>query len=130
MYTFANLQIKFSHLFNHTIQLLYCTHVWINNLSCLFTLRLLCLVDIKCDDPPIPSNGDFISNGSVVTYMCEEGYVLNGNHQRFCNMATMMWNGSDPTCEGIIVMVSMTMSNKMCLFSDMWIPPTQFTMFK
>ena len=56
---------------------------------------------MKCDDPPVPSNGDFVSNGSIVTYMCEEGFVLIGNRQRFCNLTTWMWNGSDPTCEGI-----------------------------
>ena len=57
------------------------------------------LLVLKCDDPPVPSNGTFISNGSVVTYFCEEGFILVGNRQRFCNLTTWLWNGSDPTCE-------------------------------
>ena len=56
---------------------------------------------LGCADPPIPSNGQFNNNGSIVTYMCEEGFVLVGNRQRFCNLTTWMWNGSDPTCEGM-----------------------------
>lgn len=62
-------------------------------------------IDMKCDDPPVPSNGDFISNGTVVTYMCEERFVLVGNRQRFCNLTTWLWNGSDPICEGINMII-------------------------
>ena len=61
---------------------------------------------MRCDDPPAPSNGDFDNNGSIVTYMCEEGFVLVGNHHRFCDFTTWTWNGSDPTCEGIVVVMA------------------------
>ena len=64
------------------------------------------LLVLKCDDPPAPSNGDFMSNGSVVTYMCEEGFVLVGNRQRFCNLTTWLWNGSDPICESMYIQLS------------------------
>ena len=66
-----------------------------------FTSLLLLLLALKCDDPPEPSKGAFISNGSVVTYFCEEGFALVGNRQRFCNLTSWQWNGSDPTCEGM-----------------------------
>lgn len=64
-------------------------------------LTQLLNIDLKCDDPAQLSNGGFVSNGSVVTYMCEEGFILVGNRQRFCNITTWTWNGSDPLCEGI-----------------------------
>lgn len=63
-------------------------------------ILLLSSLVLKCDDPPVPSNGDFVTDGFIVTYMCEEGYILVGNRQRFCNLTTWIWNGTDPTCEG------------------------------
>ena len=66
----------------------------------------LLLVDSRmCNDLPIPSNGDVMSNGTMVTYMCEDGFTLIGNRQRLCNKTTYMWNGSDPTCEGIVALL-------------------------
>ena len=74
---------------------------------------------LACVDPPTLINGSFISNGSVVTYMCEEGFALIGNRQRFCNFKTLMFNGSDPTCEGILLqIVAMVMSN--IVFHTKW----------
>ena len=67
------------------------------------------LVDIShvrtCHDPPMPSNGSFQSDGAVLTYLCEEGFTLVGNRQRFCSKTTYTWNGSDPTCEGIVATI-------------------------
>jgi len=60
---------------------------------------------VMCVDPPVPSNGDYVNNGSVLTYMCEEGFVLVGNRVRYCNLTTWLFNGSDPTCEGIIAKI-------------------------
>ena len=60
---------------------------------------------VMCVDPPIPSNGGYVSNGSVLTYMCQEGFVLIGNRVRYCNLTTWMFNGSDPTCEGILLLI-------------------------
>ena len=86
---------------------LYIAHVMVRGISSYNSHCVLLLV-LRCDDPPAPSNSNFDNNGSIVTYMCEEGFVLVSNRQRFCNFTTWIWNGSNPTCGGIVVVMGIS----------------------
>ncbi|KAL4230224.1 Sushi [Mactra antiquata] len=68
---------------------LYCTEgVWIGSLP-------TCL----CSSPTHLDNGDFDSNGTLISYACNVGYTLNGIDIRQCLLDGTGWNGNEPTCE-------------------------------
>ena len=39
------------------------------------------------------------SPGSIATYHCNNGFVLNGDQERQCS-ETGVWSGDEPLCEG------------------------------
>ena len=43
--------------------------------------------------------------GSVATHCCDTGYTLNGGSTRSCQRDGS-WSGSDPSCEGLILITS------------------------
>ena len=60
----------------------------------------------KCDPPHEILNGSvlFLDSdresllpGDMITYMCDEGYELTGNENRFC-LRSGNWSGKDPEC--------------------------------
>ena len=59
-----------------------------------------------CSGLPNPANGQVtlsgIIEGSTATYMCDVGYILDGDEIRTCvrNSATIPgdWSDSEPTC--------------------------------
>lgn len=58
---------------------------------------------VECPALPQPDNGlvtlSGVTFGSLATYVCNAGFVLDGNVQRTC-LATGEWSGSDPSCIG------------------------------
>ena len=42
---------------------------------------------------------------SVATHTCDSGYTFNGGSTRTCR-SDGTWSGSDPTCEGLILITS------------------------
>lgn len=61
----------------------------------------------SCDPLENPQNGrvtfDGTSVGSSATYVCNIGFILNGNERRQC-LRTGEWTGTDPTCKGIVTL--------------------------
>ena len=57
--------------------------------------------EIVCEKLNNPDNGvvEFTSTifGSIATYTCNEGFVLNGNKKRECTV-TGKWSGIEPSC--------------------------------
>ena len=59
-----------------------------------------------CDPLTSPENGQVTVTsrtvGSVATYSCEEGYSLDVNVSRICQMGSDVaeWSDSEPTCLG------------------------------
>ena len=59
-----------------------------------------------CGSLTDPANGQVNHNdgttfGHTATYGCNTGYILVGDSTRTCQ-ATGNWNGSAPTCQGIL----------------------------
>lgn len=44
------------------------------------------------------------SPGSIATYHCNNGFVLNGDQERQCS-ETGVWSGYEPLCEGKTIQV-------------------------
>ena len=65
----------------------------------LFTLPDISAVDCGPLNDPENGNITFTSTGfnATATYMCNEGFVLEGNAMRICQFDDV-WSGSDPTC--------------------------------
>ena len=65
------------------------------------TLLFICDVGIDCGAPDQVVNGniDFTTTslGSVATYTCNPGDILQGNPRRTCEQ-NGQWSGSPPTC--------------------------------
>ncbi|KAM4861658.1 zona pellucida sperm-binding protein 3 receptor-like isoform 5-T6 [Thomomys bottae] len=68
-------------------------------------------VSIKCEPPPVISNGkhsggeDIFTYGSTVTYSCNPNFSLVGNASIFCtvmNKTIGVWSPSPPTCKKIV----------------------------
>ena len=57
--------------------------------------------------------------GSVATHSCDPGYTLNGGNTRSCQ-SDGSWSGSDPTCEGLILITML-----LWLLYPMALPPRQ-----
>ncbi|XP_078700194.1 uncharacterized protein LOC144926975 isoform X3 [Branchiostoma floridae x Branchiostoma belcheri] len=62
------------------------------------------LMDSQCPDPGVPDNGyrtgDDFAVGSVVSFGCNDGYVLFGQERLTCMSGdTRDWDFSPPTCE-------------------------------
>lgn len=59
------------------------------------------ILELLCPDLPDPIGGRITITsrtvGSVVTYICDEGYLLNGSPEREC-LASEMWSNTPPFC--------------------------------
>lgn len=57
---------------------------------------------VECEQLEDPDNGNVVLSGttlgSLATYSCIEGYELNGEEQRTCQM-DRTWSGVEPTCD-------------------------------
>ena len=64
-----------------------------------------CVLVVSCRDPGTPANGivlsltNGIAAGSVVTYGCNQGYILVGAGSRVCR-ANGVWSVKLPICKG------------------------------
>ncbi|XP_019639108.1 PREDICTED: CUB and sushi domain-containing protein 1-like, partial [Branchiostoma belcheri] len=63
------------------------------------------LTGFPCPDPGVPNNGyrtgDDFAVGSVVSFGCNDGYVLFGQERLTCMSGDMRyWNFSPPDCKG------------------------------
>ena len=63
-----------------------------------------------CECPPVPVNG-LITNchgaprvGTVISYHCIGGYIMEGNGSRVCHPGGN-WTGIDPICLGQFVVL-------------------------
>ena len=68
------------------------------------------LIVVNCGALTNPTNGQVshtggTTYGQTATYSCNTGYNLVGNSTRTCQ-ATGMWSGSEPTCQGMLLLVS------------------------
>ncbi|XP_013396516.1 sushi, von Willebrand factor type A, EGF and pentraxin domain-containing protein 1 isoform X1 [Lingula anatina] len=58
--------------------------------------------EIKCDAPRRPKNGEIIGSrytfGSIVTFECDAGHVIQGSHAVKC-LETGFWNATEPRCQ-------------------------------
>ena len=62
-------------------------------------------VPVNCGEPPFVDNSIIIDTEqhtfeSIVTYICHEGYKLNGQQSSTC-LATGVWSGRAPVCQPI-----------------------------
>ena len=73
------------------------------NAILIIVCTLSCTLAVDCGTLSQPNGGqvsqDGSSLGSQANYSCSEGYVLNGNSTRVCQVDGQ-WSGSEPTCEG------------------------------
>jgi len=55
----------------------------------------------NCDRLDNPANGRVVltgtSLGDTATYSCNDGYELEGDQQRMCQMSRQ-WSGREPSC--------------------------------
>ena len=80
-----------------------CTATQINSSYGIIVIKfhfLLCIA-ADCDRLDNPANGTVVltgtSMGDTATYSCNNGYELEGNRQRMCQM-NRQWSGSEPSC--------------------------------
>ena len=63
----------------------------------------ICVIAIDCGSLSAPSNGQIsittTTFGSMTTYSCDPGYILDGNSSRIC-LSDGQWSGSQPSCSG------------------------------
>ena len=63
-----------------------------------------CSDPVDCSDPGAPDNGQAQGNiytyTSIVTFSCNTGYNLSGNHSIEC-LSNGKWNASSPTCDPV-----------------------------
>ena len=64
---------------------------------------ILCIIIvINCGDLTSPLNGNVSVDGTVyestAMYMCNDGYILVGEHHRHC-LANGSWSHKQPLCE-------------------------------
>ena len=68
-------------------------------------ILVLFFVSASCQVLQAPSNGKIHNNdtkhGALVHFACDDGFQLNGLRQITCIEGK--WNGSTPTCEGLII---------------------------
>ena len=59
---------------------------------------------------PTPSNGmiSYDADTNTATYSCDAMYTLTGTSQITCNVITMQWSATPPTCEGASTLMSVT----------------------
>lgn len=68
--------------------------------NCFFTITI---PPNTCPDLDVPENGYILSQacgilyGSIITFACEDKYILEGNRTRRCD-DTREWSGAQPTC--------------------------------
>ena len=80
-----------------------------------FTHVFLFYIVVDCGILTNPANGQVTHTagtifGQTATYRCNTGYNLVGSSNRTCQ-ATRVWSGSEPTCEGIAMMLSLLFCN-------------------
>ena len=68
----------------------------------------LLLTDMNCSTLTDPTNGQIsytagATFGQTATYSCNAGYNLVGDSTRICH-ATGVWSGSEPTCQGMLLL--------------------------
>ena len=68
------------------------------------------LVEVQCDSPLVPKNGDVIlrraNYGALVSFECDAGYHLVGDRVLRCELSGN-WNGTEPRCQGRIYVVEL-----------------------
>lgn len=71
------------------------------NDSCFYSISV-----IECPTPEKPSNGyvtyTSLTVGSIATYSCSPGYILEGPNIQFC-LPTMKWDGVKPSCKATAI---------------------------
>lgn len=59
---------------------------------------------VNCGDLQAPLNGQVTfsstDSGSIATYHCNNGYILDGESERVCQESNGVWSGRAPTCRG------------------------------
>lgn len=74
-------------------------------IDCLKVILKLCRFLSECEEPSSIQHGNnkFVETtyGSIVTYVCNDGYVLNGQSSIKCDVKNgkPMWNSEAPICE-------------------------------
>ena len=93
---------------------------------CVHDISLLSTA-VDCDTLPDPANGRVNDTsgttfGQTATYNCNTGYNLVGNSTRMCQ-ATGVWSGSAPTCEGMLLLVELTIKyiHDVALTQRIWV---------
>ena len=71
-----------------------------------------CLIAVDCGALPLVQNGHTVTSGivfqSVASYLCDNGYYLDGPMNRTCE-SNATWSGDEPVCKG---------STTLCLISS------------
>ena len=61
---------------------------------------------VMCPSLLDPINGAVtwtsLTEGSVATYVCDDGFELEGNMTRTCE-SSGMWSGEEPMCRGMLI---------------------------
>ncbi|KAM4706820.1 sushi, von Willebrand factor type A, EGF and pentraxin domain-containing protein 1 [Discoglossus pictus] len=59
---------------------------------------------VSCDKAPVPDNGDIVGSnftyGKIITFRCNEGYMLVGNEESVC-LSNGSWSHGAPSCESV-----------------------------
>ena len=76
---------------------------------------------MDCNALPNPANGQVSTNrttfGETAAYSCNTGYNLVGDSNRTCQ-ATGMWSGSEPTCQGMLLLNNISTCERMLLLNN------------